>query len=229
MTEIIVTLESDSLSKLQDEIMALRNERNNFDIIEFRGDYYKDLNTIIRAISMIRDSIDKPLLYTYRTIKEGGKGEETLEAYLIHLATIQKSIPIEYIDVEVSEQSDPGIIDQLKRYSKVIMSHHNFQKTPSDEEMHDIMNQMNAAHGDFFKVAYMPESAEDVERVKTLLKNSKEKYGGIVTAISMGSLGEETRTSTELPSKFTYGTLAVPQAPGQMRINALRKIYGGTE
>lgn len=228
MTEIILTLESGTLSKLQDEIMEMRSVRDAFDIIEVRGDFFKDVNTLVRAISMIRDSIDKPILYTYRTKADGGKGDLLGEEYLLHLATVQKSIPVEYVDVEILQQSNPTIIEQLKRYSKVVLSHHDFEGTPTDAVMNGIIEEMNAAQGDFFKIAYMPISKEDVARVVLLLNETKEKYGDIVTAISMGELGQETRTSVEHASRFTYGTINTPQAPGQVTVEKLRKIYGGT-
>lgn len=229
MTEIILTLESGTLSRLQDEIMEMRSVRDSFDIIEVRGDYFKDVNTLVRAISMIRDSIDKPILYTYRTEKDGGQGDLLGEDYLYHLATIQKSIPVDYIDVEILQQSDPTIIEQLKRYSKVILSHHDFNGTPSDAVMTGIIDEMTAAKGDFYKIAYMPQTPEDVARVVAVLEQSKEKFGDVVTAISMGELGRKTRTSVAYPSRFTYGTLNEPQAPGQVNVEKLREIYGGTK
>lgn len=66
MTEVVVTLSSHNLDELHDELKVLFSERDNFDIIEFRGDYFEDDEDIIDALSGLSESDKKFFIHIER-------------------------------------------------------------------------------------------------------------------------------------------------------------------
>ena len=224
MTEVVVTLSSHNLDELHDELKVLFSERDNFDIIEFRGDYFEDDEDIIDALSGLSES-NKKILYTYRTKSEGGYGDD--DNYIDHLNYILHHARFDIIDIQYNSYRDMEFIFSLKsRGIKVLFSHHDFEKTPSEKEIASILEGMNDYFPDYYKLAYMPNNSEDVELLFEMLKRYKKEYGNVIITIAMGELGKITRVATyPYNSAFTYGCLNIPQAPGQVEIKMLREVY----
>ena len=230
-TKIVVTFSGYNADAINDEIKAALNHINDFDIVEIRGDGFDALNrqdhiNIVENIINTFKPKEKEIIYTYRTASQGGKGSKTTVEYQALLQGICQMMDIDYIDIEVKIGKD--IVKEIKEVAddhhiKVLLSHHDFKKTDSKEEIETLFKDMDNLKGDVFKFAYMPQSKEDVLRVTSMVEKAKEQYGNKIVGISMGELGKKTRL--EKASVFTYGFISRDAAPGQIHITELRKQF----
>ena len=106
------------------------------------------------------------------------------------------------------------------------MSNHDFEKTPSFDEITGRLIGMKQLGADVAKLACMPNSAKDVLTLLSATEAVKAQYPDepIIT-MSMGKLGVISRISGELfGSALTFGSAKKASAPGQLEVTALRQI-----
>ena len=203
------------------------------DFVEWRGDWYEDILDFEKTIEVLRELREVlqelPLLFTFRTTKEGGEKEIMLEDYL---ALNQKAIASGYldlIDVELfcGENIVKSVIEAAHLQDvKVIVSNHDFQQTPTQKEIVSRLYQMQMLGADILKMAVMPLNTKDV---LILLSATEEmtSTGGIgpVITMAMGELGVISRLSGAVfGSAVTFGAAQKSSAPGQIEIKKLRTI-----
>lgn len=233
-TKIVVTLSGHNDDEIKSEIKKAKQNIDDFDIVEIRGDVFDALNREdhaknVRFIINEFKPLGKEIIYTYRTAREGGSGSKTTVEYEALLKAVCEVMDIDYIDIEVdSGDKIAASVIKTARVNNVscLMSHHDFKKTPDIEGILSVFNKMNTLGGDLYKVAYFPHSETDVNNVTEALKSAKQQYGDRVIGISMGELGKRTRTAQgEAASAFTYGFIMRDAAPGQIHVTDLRKIF----
>ena len=109
---------------------------------------------------------------------------------------------------------------------KVIVSNHDFDKTPDKDEILERLIKMQKLGADIPKIAVMPTCKKDVI---TLLAATEEMATNhcdtpIIT-MSMGSMGLISRLCGEaFGSALTFGAIGKTSAPGQMNVEDLSKI-----
>lgn len=230
MPKICVPMVGRDIPELIEEANFLKTI--DFDVVEWRVDFFKDVTNIGKvkeALQIIRDILlDKPLLFTFRSAKEGGEKEVCEEFYFELNKVIVKTKLVDIIDVELFKNEehiknlvniahDNGIL--------VIVSNHDFQRTPPKEEIIYRLCRTEELGGDIPKIAVMPTSAEDVLTLLDATRIAKEKYikGPIIT-MSMSGKGVISRLSGELfGSAITFGAAKKVSAPGQISAVELRK------
>lgn len=233
-TKIVATFSGHNDDEINEEINSAKENVNDFDIVEIRGDVYDALNREdhtknVKRIIDIFKPLNKEIIYTYRSTREGGSGAKTTTEYEALLASICQTMDIDYIDVELHAGDE--IVKTICRNAhdkniKSLLSYHDFKKTPALEEILSTIEQMDAIGGDLYKVAYYPKEQADVDNVLTAVKQAKENYGDKVIAISMSELGKVTRTASgNAASVFTYGYILKDAAPGQIHVTELRKTF----
>lgn len=202
----------------------------DFDLIELRIDYYEhveDFNKVGLLLENIRKSYYKPILFTFRTKKEGGTHELSEEKYfaLNHFAVNTGLIDLVDIELFSSEENIKNIIDfSHEKNVKIVMSNHDFNKTPAREEIVNRLVKMQGYDADITKIAVMPNCEEDVlTLLSATLEMKKEKGDRPFITISMGSLGAVTRLTGELfGSCLTFVSLDKSSAPGQINVRNAR-------
>ncbi|MGO1922682.1 MAG: type I 3-dehydroquinate dehydratase [Jeotgalicoccus sp.] len=233
-TKIVVTLSGHNDDEIKAEINKAKDSIDDFDIVEIRGDVFDALNREDhgKKVQFIIDSfkpLNKEIIYTYRTAREGGSGSKTTVEYEALLKAVCKSMDIDYIDIEVQsgDKITASVVETARENNvKCLMSHHDFKHTPNTEEILSVINKMEKLGGDIYKVAYFPKDKRDVENMTEAVKTAKTEYGDKVVGISMGELGKSTRTAQgEAASVFTYGFVARDAAPGQIHVTELRSIF----
>ena len=101
----------------------------------------------------------------------------------------------------------------------------NFDKTPSQEEMIDILEKMEVMGGDILKIAVMPLCKKDVVSLMDVSLMMSGKLDKPLIMISMGELGKITRVAGELiGSSITFGSAKKSSAPGQIQVNDLKLL-----
>ncbi len=204
------------------------------DVAEWRIDYYEDVDKIEKVkeiLEQVRKALgDVALLVTFRSAKEGGEKEITLEYY----AELQKEISAtgnaDMIDVELfigDEDTVKEIVNAAHKHDvKVIMSNHDFDKTPSKNEIIARLCKMQKLGADVPKIAVMPLSSTDVIELLTATNEMARNHDKTpIITMSMGPLGVISRLAGEaFGSALTFGSAKVASAPGQLEANELYKI-----
>ena len=238
------------VAKTQEEIRNQAREAVLYqpDVVEFRADWYEAVENpeeLLQTLQMLRTELaDTILLFTIRTAKEGGERQFCWEQYVNINETAVMSGLIDMLDVEAfshctAQELDAFSAAQLKTYANeevkqviarwkqkgvvVVCSNHDFAKTPSVEHMSARLESMQYMGADIAKLAVMPQSAEDVLHLLRATWQVKEKKKTPVITMSMGKLGEISRTCGSLfGNAMTFACAAKASAPGQIPVNELR-------
>jgi len=204
---------------------AIIADRAGTDIIELRLDLVGDgkmSEEFINSFSNFAEGSKKPIITTCRLDKEGGFCKEKNQTDLF-----KKSLYFsDYLDIELRSKNLNKIKDFCDDFNKkLIVSYHDFKKTPQKKQMEDIIDEC-ASIGDISKVAFMPNDISDVFLLEEVTLNYSKKNIPIVS-ISMGEIGKISRIC--LPffgSMFTYAYAGEEKAPGQLSIRDLKIILG---
>lgn len=138
-----------------------------------------------------------------------------------------KGYPLDYIDIDL--HAAKKLIPQIRTIfpsAHLIISHHDFVKTPSEEKLRGFVKMMQNAGADIKKIAVMANTFEDSLLLLSLAKELS-GLGQKVIFIGMGKNGTITRTAGHLCGNYLmYCPLSEIQktAPGQITANELRKI-----
>ncbi|KAH6832966.1 dehydroquinate dehydratase [Perilla frutescens var. hirtella] len=194
------------------------------DIVEVRLDHLKSLDPRSDIEKLIKEC-PLPNLFTYRPIWEGGKydGDEKTRFNALQLAM---DLGADHIDIELkaAHEFKNFTSGNKPEKCKVIVSSHNYEYTPSAEELGDLVARIQAAGADIVKFATTAQDITDVARVFQITVHSQ------VPIIAM-VMGERGIMSRLLCPKFggylTFGTLEEGKvsAPGQPTIDELINLY----
>lgn len=203
------------------------------DLIEWRIDFYdesSDISKILQTASLLRTVVGKkPLLATFRTKNEGGKKEIEESAYKDMLVAISESGDIDMVDIEVyfmDEKNTEDVVKSLKKNVVVVGSYHDFDKTPSYDEIIKRLCFMKSQGVSIPKLACMPQNRHDVFTLMEATQDFVSKNVGLpVITMSMGDYGKVSRVAgTSFGSAVTFGCLGKASAPGQINVDDLRAI-----
>lgn len=193
--------------------------------LELRADLLADPAQVRAALKAVRAASSLPLLLTYRSTTEGGKGAGHGQGYEDYLASLlQLRPPVAALDIEMACPASKALVAEAKAGGyDVVGSCHDFTATPSAAQIAEKLVQITAAGADITKVAYMPRTAQDV----IALRHAAHDFAGAyphqpLIAISMGQLGAPSRT--DLVNCLTFATITdgAASAPGQATIAHVR-------
>lgn len=204
------------------------------DLVEWRVDFLHNVSslsllTVLTFLSELRNELgDTPLLFTFRTKREGGEKSISPQGYEELYRAIIASKLVDLVDIElflgpelmlrlVKEAHDNGVA--------VIASNHDFKKTPSKEALVDRLETMQNLGADILKVAVMPQSTEDLLTLLAATEEASQRLKQPVVTMSMGGKGVLSRVAGEaFGSAITFGTAGKASAPGQLPAKELRQI-----
>ncbi len=189
------------------------------DIVEFRIDMLKKVNA-----KDIERFAEYPCIITIRPKWEGGYWRRSNKK---RIDLIKKAIECnaKFVDIELREEKNKELVkfrDEIDSKTKIIISYHNFKKTPSKEELSSIVEK-SLSIGDIAKFATMINSKSDILNVLSTIN----KYSGKVIGIGMGEKGKITRIlGPYFGSILTFASYkGKSSAPGQIDINTLKEIW----
>lgn len=223
------------VGKTREEIVKAAAEIKTLpaDLVEWRADWYEEVfeaDVVLDVLQELRRILGKlPLLFTFRTKKEGGEKEIDEKNYRTLNQLVVESGLADLIDVEVF--SGDEVVNDLVRMAhenevKVIGSNHDFEKTPSKEEIIRCLQKMQELDVDLPKIAVMPKKKEDVLTLLVATEEMNRKYADrpIIT-MSMAGDGVISRVCGEVfGSALTFGAAGQASAPGQIGVKELRQI-----
>lgn len=227
--KICVPMVGKTVEQLVQEARLLRTI--DLDIIEWRVDFFEEVekvSKVLGALTEIRAILSEiPLVFTFRTAKEGGEKQLRQEEYKALYKAVLAARMVDIIDLELftSEEDVKELIELAhSQQVYVIVSNHDFQKTPSKDEIISRLRKAQEIGGDLPKIAVMPNSPEDVLTLLAATLEMNEKYADrpIIT-MSMAGKGMISRLAGEVfGSALTFGAAKKTSAPGQLPVAQLR-------
>ncbi|MCH6267051.1 MULTISPECIES: type I 3-dehydroquinate dehydratase [Neobacillus] len=227
--KICVPMVGRTTPQLMEEARLLKTL--DLDLVEWRVDYFEQVEDILQvkeALNNIRSVLtDTPLIFTFRSAKEGGEREISHADYINLNMEISQTGKVDLVDVELfNEEKDVKTLINVAHSHNVlvIVSNHDFEKTPPKEEIVSRLRRAQELGGDLPKIAVMPKTNEDVLTMLDATNTMYEKYADrpFIT-ISMGQKGAITRVAG-FGSALTFGAAKVGSAPGQIAVNELRTM-----
>lgn len=184
-----------------------------------------------------------PVLLTCRTTAEGGRAQLDDASYGALLRSVLDGLTDwaperrpAAIDVEVQRGCLPQVCEQAHGLGiDVVASFHDFETTPADEVLEEVLARMAREGADLAKIAVWPTSAQDVARLLGVCARATAGTGEAaaldvpVAAMSMGALGAVSRVAPAFGSALTFAVVPDEQgqarasAPGQMPIQDVRR------
>lgn len=191
------------------------------DMLEMRLDMMDmfDLHEIIRAAS-------KPVLVTYRSKKQGGKGIEDPAARTDYILTaIQKGADLVDVELSLPRRWREKILDTEGR-SRIVISTHINDGTPSQLDLEKIFKNCADTHSDIVKIVTRAETWADNLRVLELIPKAHD-LGIKIIAFCMGPMGRISRIVSHLMGGYlTFASLEEGEqsADGQIPIRQMKQI-----
>ena len=184
-----------------------------------------------------------PVLLTCRTAAEGGRARLDDASYVALLCSVLDGLADwtperrqAAIDVEVQRGCLPQVCAQAHALSiDVVASFHDFEATPADEPLEEVLARMAREGADLAKIAVWATSADDVARLlgvcarATAGARERSGLGVPVAAMSMGALGAVSRVAPAFGTALTFAVVPDEQgqarasAPGQLPIQDVRR------
>ena len=184
-----------------------------------------------------------PVLLTCRTTAEGGRAQLDDASYGALLRSVLDGLTDwaperrpAAIDVEVQRGCLPQVCEQAHGLGiDVVASFHDFEATPADEALEEVLARMAREGADLAKIAVWPTTADDVARLlgvcarATADAGERSGLGVPVAAMSMGALGAVSRVAPAFGSALTFAVVpdeqgqALASAPGQLPLQDVRR------
>ncbi|GIN65702.1 type I 3-dehydroquinate dehydratase [Bacillus sonorensis] len=231
--KICVPLVGKTLEQLKEEAAFLPSIRP--DLAEWRADFFEDVEDIDKVKEVLADIRailkDIPLIFTFRSAEEGGEKEVSKEFYFSLNHAVAETGQADVIDVELfnEEQEVRRLVETAHMHRVfVIMSNHDFEKTPPVEEIIARLRKAQELGADLPKIAVMPETPADVLTLLEATHTMNERYAErpIIT-MSMAGTGVISRLAGEVfGSAMTFGVAEKASAPGQIAAAELKQILG---
>lgn len=202
------------------------------DIAEWRIDYLDnalDGKALARLGPQVAKALHgKPLLLTFRTQAEGGAKAIADADYGRLYAMLLKARFADLVDVEMFR--DAAVVQALVAQAhaagvSVVMSSHDFQRTPDTAEIVARLQRQQALGADVLKIAVMPHDAGDVLKLLDATWQLRRRSDRPLLTMAMGGTGVVSRLSGEtFGQALTFGMLGKASAPGQVEVGRLREV-----
>ncbi len=203
------------------------------DIAEWRADWFEhawDIEKVKDVLAELRRVLkDIPLLFTFRTSKEGGEKSIEADNYAALNKAVAETGNADLVDVELftGDEIVKDIIESAHKAGvKVVASNHDFDQTPELADMVGRLCKMQELGADIPKIAVMPQNKKDVLTLLAATEEMVREYADrpIIT-MSMAGAGVISRLCGEVfGSALTFGAAKKASAPGQMGVKDLETV-----
>ncbi|MHB8085206.1 MAG: type I 3-dehydroquinate dehydratase [Dehalococcoidia bacterium] len=202
------------------DVLSIRRAAELADLFELRIDMIgEDWREIVPALN-------KPWIAANRSVDEHGKwngGEESRIRELVSAASMGASV----IDIELNAEGLKDIVPQLKK-KKVgcLVSYHDWNGTPSTDELAAIVRRQIKAGADICKLVTTAVKIEDNIPVLEVIRTFPSAR---IVSFAMGAEGRLSRVlAPRAGSYFTYASAGTGKesAPGQVPAEVMRRLLG---
>jgi len=230
--KLIVPISENLQSKVLEKAREL-SAVNEVDVVELRLDPLDSLADDSAIACLSRQVYElvgrKALLVTFRTRPEGGKKEITDADYCALYQEILAHGKLDLLDIEMFRNE--ALVQKLVAHAHkigvgIVMSSHDFEKTPPKEEIIRRLRLQQEKGADVLKIATAPKDAGDVLTLMNATWEMHSKYARKpLLTIAMGGTGVVSRLSGELTgSSMAFGMVGKSSAPGQINVHHLHRV-----
>jgi 3-dehydroquinate dehydratase I len=192
------------------------------DYVEIRFDFLNP-DLLPAALNAAKDIRDRTV-FTLRAKSEGGMfsgSEENRLHWLYRLVELEPML----IDVELDTlKKNDELADFLeKKKSPLLVSWHDFEKTPPCDYIADVLSEMRT-YSNYVKIVTTAHNIEDSLRLLELYETA---IGLSPIFFAMGDAGVISRLLCNIigNAPFTYASLEKNIAPGQLTVQQMKKLY----
>jgi len=175
------------------------------------------------ALEIVK-GISKRAVFTLRSVKQKGKFTGNNEDRIFWLKQLSLTQPM-LLDVELQTLlDDDELVDFFtEEKTRILVSWHDFEKTPANNELVDVLGQMRI-YSNYVKVVTAARNVHDCIRLLELYDVTTELN---LISFAMGELGILSRVLCTIygNAPFTYASLEEAIAPGQLTVQQMRKLY----
>lgn len=202
------------------------------DCVELRIDWFEEVmnrEAVLNLGKELRAVLGgKVLLFTFRSKEEGGEKSIAKEDYIALYQAVCQSGDVDLIDVEAFKWE--GILEEISEFAHqngvyVVGSNHDFEKTPSEQEMVKRLQYMDQKGADMPKIAVMPNDQRDVlTLLSATLKYQEEGGKKPIITMAMDKVGLISRLTGEVfGSALTFAACGQGSAPGQIPVQEVKE------
>ncbi len=165
-----------------------------------------------------------PWIACNRIASEGGRCRVT---EVERLDSLMRAIELgaAFVDIEMASPNVQSFVNTVKDKTRVVVSHHDFEQTESDDRLIGIVERERALGADVCKLVTTARTVQDSVRMVQLARRFRSEH---IVAFAMGPLGMVSRVLAPLAgAMFTYASLSSGReaAPGQLTVGTLRALY----
>ena len=217
--KLVVSVMPKNLEEAQN-IDSLRY--NDADILEWRADFLAKDDILTVAPAIFEKFAGRELIFTLRTIGEGGKIELTDDEYISIIKEVSTIYQPDYIDFEYFSHKDR--FEEMLDFPNLVLSYHNFEEMP--ENMMEILSELTSLAPKVVKVSVMAHNEQDVLDLMNYTRgfkilNPEQEY----VTISMGKVGKISRLAADLTgSSWSFASVEQPSAPGQVSLANMKVV-----
>lgn len=220
MPLICTPLQETTQKATQKRLKALKGK---VDLAEIWLDHITDLN-----LKTLFKSKPLPVVVVCKKPNEFGRFKGLWQA-LAQVLTMAGQLGADYVDVplQMPEKLSKKIVQEVKKTTKIIVSFHDFKKTPSPTALYQKALKMKKRGAHIVKIATYCKTRQDAINLILLAHQLQDaKIPHII--IGMGPLGQLTRILTPtLGGAFMFAPLVKSKstAPGQLTVRELKNAW----
>ena len=181
---------------------------------------------VANQLVALRRSTSLPIVFTVRTVSQGGVFPDTAEKEAFELMDLALRHGVEYLDVELSwPEKRVRELSSRKGFSKIIASWHDWSgnmkwRSPLVKEKYDIANEF----GDIIKIVGKANTIQDNFELHEFVSraNTSPQHKPVI-AINMGIKGQLSRVLNTTLTPVTHPLLPTKAAPGQLSLAEIHK------
>ena len=210
-------------------LLMIQGSAHLADVLELRMDLLSDGN-VKELIDAVRSSSASTRVLVTNREKETScsLGEEERIGVLLEAV----SLGVDFVDVElttspVRREEIRSFIGAQDNRTKLIISYHDFHKTPALKTLIRFFNESVKAGADVVKIVTMARSPEDNLKVLSLIPYAGRRHREII-AFCMGEQGRISRVMAALlGASFTFASLerGAESASGQLTVREMKQIF----
>ncbi|MGO9136511.1 MAG: shikimate dehydrogenase [Syntrophales bacterium] len=199
-------------------------------LLELRMDLINgDLRTLMERCRSSRRPVK--ILVTNRRRESSASGDMPGEGERIAVLKEAVHLGADYVDVELytPEALRKDVLAAASTHdnrTRVIISHHDFSKTPSLKTLKSIFHDCVECGASVAKIVTLAKSPEDNLTVLSLIPYARDRKNDII-AFCMGEQGRESRIMAPLlGSYFSFASLkdGLASAPGQLTVSEMEDV-----
>ncbi|KAL5621241.1 hypothetical protein BROUX41_006711 [Berkeleyomyces rouxiae] len=196
------------------------------DAIELRVDLLTDLHreSVAHQVSLLRSIAPLPIVFTLRTVSQGGKFPDDNYEKALELYILATRIGAEYIDLEMTMPVEIlNAITEAKARSRIIASHHDPKGALSwkNGSWTPFYNKA-LQYGDIIKLVGVAKTLEDNFALAAFKARMLATHNVPMIALNMGPHGKLSRVLNGFLTPVAHAALPFRAAPGQLSAVEIR-------